>query len=256
VKAQFKKGGVLKADPQELIERFGEGPLASPFRSTVPLLSLIKDDWPTFETILGHCGVVGDIVVDLESEVHSPAEGDRPSFTDAMIIHKIGSLAIEAKWTEPMYESVAKRLKRKRANGEDSTNYVKGWVTLLTDRLSRPLQLDDFLETTYQLLHRAASACGACEGGCPSLAYLHFSSPESTGARGHTYKKALSDFHRILGSPETFPFYVVEMPLRETAAFQAIRDLKKGSKETGRRVKEALLSSELFAFGVPEVHRI
>jgi hypothetical protein len=253
---QLKKGGAQKVDSLDLIESFGEGALASPFRSTVPLLSLIKDASAKLETILGHCGVVGDIVVDLESEVHSPAVGDRPSFTDAMVFHRNGSLAIEAKWTEPMYESVARRLKRKRSNGQDSTEYIEGWVTLLSGRSSKPIHLNHFLPSTYQLLHRAASACGACQDGCPSLAYLHFSSPESTGARGDAYVKALSDFHRLLGSPEAFPFYVVEIPITGTTAFDAIRGLKKGQKDTGRRVKEALMSGQLFELGELEVHRI
>ena len=251
MKVRFKKGGVQKAHPLALVESFGEGALASPFRSTVPLLSVIKDDWATLETVLSLCGVVGDIAVDLESEVHSSG-GNPPSFTEAMVFHRNGSLAIEAKWTETMNETVAKRLKRKGSNGQDLTEYINGWVTLLSGRSSKPIQLNDFLQSTYQILHRAASACGAY----PSLAYLHFSSPESTGANADAYVKALSDFHRLLGSPEAFPFYVVEIPIKGTTAFDAIRGLKKGQKDTGRRVREALLSDRLFEFGEAQVHRV
>src|SRR5688572_31809590 len=98
------------SDARELISHFSYGSLASPFRSTVPLLALAKDGWSTFEKLLSLCGMSGDLSIAFERTVESPRQGDRPSFTDAMVISETHVLAIEAKWTEPRYETVATRL--------------------------------------------------------------------------------------------------------------------------------------------------
>ena len=44
----------------DLISRFSDASLASPFRSTVPLLALAKDDWTAFAKVLTSCGLAGD----------------------------------------------------------------------------------------------------------------------------------------------------------------------------------------------------
>src|SRR5688500_5373276 len=87
------------ADALDLVSRFSDSALASPFRSTVPLLALAKDGWSTFEKLLSLCGMSGDLSIAFERTVESPRQGDRPSFTDAMVISETHVLAIEAKWT-------------------------------------------------------------------------------------------------------------------------------------------------------------
>jgi hypothetical protein len=60
------------------LSRFKDGALASPFRSTVPLLAFVKDDWPTFSQILTKCGLSGDVSVAFEWTVQSPKGEGRP----------------------------------------------------------------------------------------------------------------------------------------------------------------------------------
>jgi hypothetical protein len=247
--------------PSELVQDLSDSALASPFRSTVPLLALTKDAWPEFVNMLARCRVVGDVCVAFERTVSSARGEGRPSYTDAMVLSDENALAIEAKWTEPRYETVATRLARAGLNGKDpeeltkgSREFVTGWLELLQPYSTKPLRLDDFAGCVYQIVHRAASACAM--GKAPMLAYLHFMSMGAGGASSEQYLGDLAQVHALLGSPHGFPFYLVDLPLQPTRAFDAIRHLKKGVPETGQAVKAALLASELFEFGKPQVRRI
>ena len=250
---EFYFDTALKTDHTELISAFGEQMLASPFRSTVPLLALISHDWPVFDGILSQCGITGSISVGLERAVSSPRGRGRPSYTDCMVLSGNRALAIEAKWTEPRYETLAMRLARD-ANTADSREFLSGWLQLLQPYADKPLNLDDFAECVYQIVHRAASACGL--GRDPTLAYIHF---ESSGHRGATSKQYAADLMRVhsaLGSPRRFPFFLVDVPLDLGAPFKELLDLRKGVPTTGRAVKAALIAGALFKFGLPRVHRI
>jgi hypothetical protein len=240
--------------PADLISRFSDSALASPFRSTVPLLALAKDDWTTFEKLSSLCNMVGGFSVAFERRVPSPQGEGRPSHTDVMVLLDRRALAIEAKWTEPRYETVAARLSRQDSNGRDSKEFVGGWLELLQRHATKTLRLDNFSGCVYQVVHRAASACGVDRA--PSLAYLHFVPATKGAATSAQYLNDLSQVHALLGSPADFPFFLIELPMQRTRAFEAIEHLKKGDAETGRVVRSALLESALFSFGEPSVRRI
>jgi hypothetical protein len=165
------------------------------------------------------------------------------------------ALAIEAKWTEPRYETMAKRLRRANSNADDSRAFIEGWLEFLQPFATTPLHLDDFSETVYQVVHRSASACSL--GLQPVLAYLHFSTPTPTGGATCTqYIRDLTAVHELLGSPDRFPFFVIDLPLEPTPAFLEIQGLKKGQATTGQAVRSALRAGVLFKFGEPRVHRV
>src|SRR5690348_1440566 len=102
------------SDFDQLIAKFGPRSLASPFRSTVPLLSLIRDGSDVLDGLLQSCGVEGEVSLHLEYEVESPGATGNPSQTDLMVLSQVAGIAIEAKWTEPRYETVAARLNREK----------------------------------------------------------------------------------------------------------------------------------------------
>jgi hypothetical protein len=234
----------------ELISGFSDNALASPFRSTVPLLALAKDDLTTFAKVLALCNVVGDVSVAFERTVPSPRGEGRPSHTDAMVLFDQRALAIEAKWTEPRYETVTTRLTR----GQDSKEFVGGWLELLQPHSTKPLRLSDFGSCVYQVVHRAASACGLDR--VPSLVYLHFTPATMSAETSEQYVNDLSQVHALLGNPPNFPFFLVDVPLQLARAFHTIEHMKKGVAETGQAVRAALLATELFEFGEPDIRRI
>ncbi len=258
------------SDFSSLVQKYGAGDFASPFRSTVPLLSLVEHDWPLFERILAGLGISRHATLHFEFKVDSRQAGGRASQTDAMVMTDSLALAIEAKWTEPRYPTVGERLKRlPRLSTRGRTfskaeyqafqrNFVAGWLELLAPHACTTLALDAFGRAVYQTVHRAASACGVAKR--PTLVYLHFvpalGSLAAGAATTEQYAADLHHLHALLGHPSGFPFYVVELPLEPTVAFDGVRDLPKRASGTERAVRKALVAVALFRFGDPRVIRI
>src|SRR5687767_1602180 len=100
--------------PEALLTKFGLRAFASPFRSTVPLASLVKDDWPVLASIATRIGCKPERV-HFEYEVAPPGVDGNPSQTDAMLLSDAFAIALEAKWTEPRYETVSLRIRNRVA---------------------------------------------------------------------------------------------------------------------------------------------
>jgi len=242
-----------------LCERFAGRPLQSPWRSTVPLLSLVEHSRQQWSALLESWGAPADSPVHFEYCVASPKPGGNPSQTDALLMSESKVWAIEAKWTEPRYETVSMRLRKPESDGADPRVTVNGWLKHLQPFASGRLQLDDFGDIVYQVLHRAASACAVAtaNGTQPQLIYLHFHpSPLKNSATTDQYISDLSALHAFLGRPAESEFSVVEMPLHPTTAFESIKNLDKRSRATSARVSEALRHGPLFAFGDPTTTRV
>lgn len=241
-------------DFDTLVGRFGAGAFASPFRSTVPFVALAKDRWPVLQAILSVCGLSGtDVELHFEFKVDSPRGAGKPSQTDAMVLAESSAIAVESKWTEPRYQTVAERLKRD-GDAEDQRDFLNGWLDLLSPYATDPLHLEGFSDVVYQMMHRAASACILSKK--PSLVYLQFVTASASRAHASHYRTDLTYLHGLLGRPAAFPFYLVQLPLTPTDEFRKIESLKKGLRQTDRAVRVALLRGALFDLGDPTIHAI
>ncbi len=239
-----------------LCERFTGKSLQSPYRSTIPLLSLVEHSRPQWDALLESWGAPANATIHFEYCVASAKQGGNPSQTDALVISGSSVWAIEVKWTEPRYELVSKRLSRQESDGADPQVTVNGWLKHLNPFAVHPLHAEDVTEVVYQVLHRAASACAvATAHGCaPQLIYLHFHpSPLKSSATTDQYISDLGRLHALLGNPVSVRFTVVEMPLRPTRAFESIKDLDKRSQATSAQVSEALRHGPLFTYGTPTI---
>lgn len=257
-------------DFDALVAKYAKGAFASPYRSTIPLLACLRDDMPGFQRILAACGVAGQVTVHCEFKVDSPTGIGNASQTDAMVFSETTAVAIEAKWTEPRYESIAKRLKRlppksQRPTDFDEESYlgsqralVDGWLDLLRPVAASRLSLNDVDGAVYQMVHRAASACGSLHS--PRLVYLHFvpalGSLAASAATTDQYLADLTHLHGVLGHPKQFPFYLVEVVIRPTTSFAKIQELPKRGPITDAAVRAALLGGRLFEFHAPTIARI
>jgi hypothetical protein len=244
---------------EELCNRMTGKALQSPHRSTVPLLSLVEHSRPEWNSLLTSLGAPTGGTIYFEYCVASPKPGGNPSQTDALLMSDSTVWAIEAKWTEPRYETVAKRISKPESDGADPRMTVNGWLKYLQPFATRELRVDDMLDVVYQVLHRAASACAVATAHqrLPELVYLHFhpsASPNS--ATTNQYIFDLRHLYALLGSPAGLKFRVVEMPIKSTAAFEDIQDLDKRATESSARVKAALCSTPLFTFGKPIITQI
>ena len=239
---------------EKLCEQMTGKALQSPYRSTVPLMSLVEHSQPDWQSLLALWGAPSDSTVHFEYRVPSPKPRGNPSQTDALLMSDSMVWAVEAKWTEPRYETVAKRMSKPESDGADPRTTVAGWLKHLQSFAGKDLRVDDFSEVVYQVLHRAASACAvATEKKLqPHLVYLHFHpSPLPTSATTSQYVTDLRKLYTLLDNPGGIKFTVVELPLKPTAAFEAIKDLDKKSKETAVQVKASLCNGPLFTFGTP-----
>jgi hypothetical protein len=254
-------------DIATLLAKFDVGAFASPFRSTVPLVCLVKDAFPTFQAIATECAGTADSALHFEYEVAPPKVEGNPSQTDLMALSEGCALAIEAKWTEPRYPTVSARLKSRvaelikrdpkstRNHQAQQEEVIAAWLDLLTPLADAPATLSGYGEAVYQTVHRAASACSLARP--PALVYLHFApSPTKGSATSDQYRRDLRHLHHLLGSPDRFPFFFVEVPLTTTNFFDAIAGLQRGAVETDRKVRKAIMNTRLFEFGEPRIERI
>lgn len=246
-------------DIERLCQRMTGKALQSPYRSTVPLLSLVEHSQPEWHSLLVLWGAPPDRTVYFEYRVASPKPGGNPSQTDALLMSDHTVWAVEAKWTEPRYETVSQRMRKPESDGADARTTVGGWLKYLQPFATQELCVDDSVDVVYQVLHRAASACAVATANqlTPHLVYLHFHpSPLPSSATTSQYISDLRHLHERLGRPGDIKLTVVEMPLTPTAAFEAIKDLDKSDSDSAARVKAALRGGPLFTFGKPIATRI
>jgi hypothetical protein len=129
-----------------------------------------------------------------------------------------------------------------------------GWLSLLQPYVHNQLQLDHFGEAVYQTVHRAASAC--VTGRIAALAYIQFCPLPNGADAGSRLRGDLDHLYTLLGAPERFPFWLVEVVIRPTEGFERIRNLTKGLPATADAVRSALCDGPLFEFEDFRPHRI
>jgi len=248
----FDKKPVASFD--DVLTLYKTAEFKSPTRSTVPLLSLLRhggEVWSRIVEKLTPGSSAGEM--HLEFTVEPPRGDGNASHTDIMLIDGNCAVAFEAKWTEPRYEIVRAWLTR-GDHPENRDAVMNGWLSLLQPHATIKLQLDDFMGAVYQSVHRAASACYA--GHAPTMAYIQFS-PLANGRPPEPWlMNDLSHLHNLLGAPEGFPFWLVEIVAKPTPAFEQIRGLPKSSVETANAVRNALLKGPLFQFTEFHLHRV
>ncbi|MBR0900973.1 hypothetical protein JQ616_38960 [Bradyrhizobium tropiciagri] len=232
-----------------LLHSYNDDELDSPYRSTVPLLALVKDKANTLSAILNDCAIstTGDFHFEFKVSHRSEGRGNS-SHTDLMIISDTACVAIESKWTEPAYANIASWL-RKGRNKLNREKVLSGWLDLLGVD-STPVFSQEVTGCEYQMLHRAASAYATASpltsNKHPMLAYFKFTSPnlQRRAASPDYYRAALASLHKRLRLTR-FPFLLIEIGLAPTAHFIQLTNPSKGTRAS---VRTTLEESPLFTF--------
>jgi hypothetical protein len=94
-------------DFSTLVQLYRDREFKSPYRSTVPLLSLFRDGQRILQEILAKC-LMDPPNFHIEFTVAPPRGRGKAPHTDLMVNSESRCLAIEAKWTEPTYPTVSK----------------------------------------------------------------------------------------------------------------------------------------------------
>jgi hypothetical protein len=251
-----------------LLSNFKGKALRSPMRSTVPLLNMALHAESHLASVVGRCGAEPESELRFEYEASSGSGSSRPSQTDLMVLGDSRAVAVEAKWTESPYESVARRLlRRTKLRKEDPTAEalaldrehqeaeVRAWLAILQPLAFESLTTARMAGIVYQMIHRAASAVAT--GLSPSLVYLHFDDAETQfGASSKIYKADLARLYQRLGRPASFRFYLATQPIERTAIFQTIEGLSRTLSSTSAAVCEAIKAGPLFIYGEADIEQI
>ena len=181
--------------------------LDSPKCSTVPLLAYWKtSDQRTIELskALGF-KLSCSVCLNFEYKVPVQCGTGTASQTDLMLISGDVCIAIEAKYTEPRYDTVNKWLTK--GNRKNRMKVLKGWLSLLSSALKEK----DVAELPNQLVYRAASACYP-DAKIRHLVYQVF---DVDSAKRDMY---LSDLGTLRGlvSPDRLSIHLVECSIRRT----------------------------------------
>jgi len=240
----------------DAVQLYGGKEFESPTRSTIPMLTLLMHYPNLFNEIVRQLGFLGEYDLFLEYTVGPFGGRGKPSHSDVMLTAGKDALAIEGKWTEPMYPAIKNWPKKGTVKTANQNAVLTGWLNVLGERLGKTFDVTDFGETIYQMVHRAASA--AFVGERPRLAYFLFKpSPDNGAAKPDDIFNKLNDLWDRLGKPAIFPFHLVEIEAKPLEAYESLRTMKKGKEATAEAVYAALQDSKpLFHFGSYRVRHV
>src|SRR5262249_54659370 len=135
------------------------GSLASPRRSTVPLLDYWRQPLLRLEHLSDALKAerLDGSTLCFEYAVSVRGGVGKASYTDLMILAQSSAVAIEAKFKEPPYETVEKWLRQPEE--PNRRKVLDGWLELI--RSTARVRLDSAVISAlpYQLIHRLASVC-------------------------------------------------------------------------------------------------
>jgi hypothetical protein len=227
----------------ELVGEYGQDELASPRRSTVPLLAFWAHAESRFRELAAHFGLDPSDPVEFCFEFPVPVQKGKgkDSFTDLMILSPSFAVAIEAKYREPHYETVEKWLGNPRK--ENRVAVLGGWLCLIERATGVRLTEVQLAKQPYQLIHRTASAC------FPRVKRRWVIYQLFSKADLRYYLEHLSDVHRLLGSQEDLSFGVLLSPLKGSEEYSKIdARWEAGERDLSNEVRAGLRSDRLFEF--------
>ena len=229
----------------DMVARMPDSVLASPRRSTIPLVDLCRVPDRAAELFAGIVGIPARWPCELAFEYEVPVQRGvgKPSCTDLMVLMPDAAVAVEAKRTEPEYESVRGWL---AAGGSNRGEVLAGWLGLLSASGTRPVAQADVLDLPYQLIHRCASAAQLDR---PQRAVVYLVFGEQVAAHYEQHMRALqqvvgtrADLKLVVASCRMEPSDIV---LKLEARWDA------GERELAKDVRAGLLRGPLFSFAKP-----
>lgn len=235
-------------DYTNLLDATTDGDLATPTRSTVPLLAYWRDHDLRARELLAGVGSSPAAGASAQLCFEYPTKslrGRRASMTDLLVLADAVAVAVEAKWTEPRYDTVAKWLPTTKTGAD----VLRHWLDLI-EPYAEVTASDAVSDCVYQMIHRTASACAQGREQA-HVVYQVFQSPEAK----YDPTSDLARLKAVLRPSERLRFWVHRVEVRPTAAHAALLADEGGEPaERAQRTRAALLADEpLFDFnaGLP-----
>jgi hypothetical protein len=196
-----------------------------------------------FEEILGiNLGPSTDVV--FEYAVTARGGRGKSSFTDVMLIGPAAAVAIEAKYTEPPYETVRRWLRYPAEPNREAV--LDGWLELITTACGIRLTVEQVLNVPYQLVHRCASVC-SIDTTTRLVVYLLFDEAE-----GSKYETGIRAFLKLFPESIALRFAVITCKVDKTCVLASLQEeWNTGVRKMGQQVKSALEAGQLYEFAPP-----
>ena len=231
------------SDFASLVSAYSSKELASPTRSTVPLLAFWAQPEARLAEFSGRLGLAGVSQCQLCFEYPVPVQqgSGKSSFTDLMILSESAAVAIEAKFTEPEYETVETWLRTSASQNRQAV--LAGWLQLIARAIGIDLNASAVAGYPYQLVHRTASACHP-RASHRWVVYQLFSEKRLSYYRNH-----LANLSRALGGQSVLRFGVLATYPEVTPEYVSLTN-RWDSKERDLSddVRKGLLSGGFFKF--------
>jgi hypothetical protein len=239
----LKLKGQLVADFSSLVASYTSKELASPKRSTVPLLAYWAHPEARLCDLCANLGCSPSGPVEFHFEFPVPVQqgAGKPSFTDLMILSQTFAIAIEAKYTEPAYQTVKDWLGDPLRSNRIAV--LDGWMKLIAKRTGVKLSTPELSSYPYQLVHRMASACFP-PAAQRWVVYQLFSNKNLPYYQGH-----LSAMHHLLRDQTKLSFGLLVSPLDASEEYRRLKNLwASGQRDLSAPIRYGLLSDSLFKF--------
>ncbi|WP_239491457.1 hypothetical protein [Luteitalea sp. TBR-22] len=177
-------------------------------RSTIPLLDYWREPAARLDSLTAQLGWPPFSEAELSFERQVPVANGKgkASFTDLMILGDQGAIAIEAKYTEPPYETVAEWLAQ--GNQANRALVLDGWLARIGEATGTAVARPGVAALPYQLIHRAASACSVASAR-RAVVYQVFDDKHL-----QHYQESLRTFAGCLTPSSTLSLGVLLVPAR------------------------------------------
>lgn len=239
-------------DYSSLIGCYPKTEFDSPYRSTVPLLyfwSNIQEQLNGFLKLLG-LKPQTQVTACFEFCVDVQKGKGKPSQTDLMLTFDNNAIAVEAKYTEPPYQT-ARTWMGESSNRED---VLEGWLDLICSATGqKKINIEDIVDLPYQFIHRCASACFS-KVPHKTLTYQCF---DLNDKKVSYYQSHLTFLKHLLNKPNNLDFFLVNIPLLKSQTYHELQN----RWDSGKRIMHAdviqgMKKTGFLDFGIPKVVNI
>jgi hypothetical protein len=233
----------LVADFSSLVASYPYKEIASPKRSTVPLLAYWAHPESRLCDLCTNLGCNPSVPLEFHFEFPVPVQhgAGKPSFTDLMILSPTFAIAIEAKYHEPAYETVKAWLGDPLRSNRIAV--LDGWIKLIEEGTGVRLSAPELSSYPYQLVHRIAAACFP-PAAQRWVVYQLFSDTKIS-----YYQKHLSAIYHLLHGQAKLSFGLLLTPPKVSAEYKHLKSLwASGQRDLSDPVRSGLLSDSLFKF--------
>jgi hypothetical protein len=160
MKIKYVRSGKPLSSLRDIINTFAVDEFDSPVRSTVPSLCFWTDAATRVSALAAQLGLPTPVACALEFEfqVAPPRGRGKASHTDVMLTFPDVCIGIEAKFREPLYESVAEWLTGGKSP-KNRRDVLAGWLELIASRTGEAITPERVGTIPYQMIHRLASVC-------------------------------------------------------------------------------------------------